>query len=74
MLAAVKKFRCQGVQLKAGDVITDALPAELERQLVEHRFARHVDPTATDDQVAAAVAVRPGGAGRGGRRTKPATA
>lgn len=73
MLAAVKKFNYKGRQLAAGDVITDDLPAELERQLLEHRFARRVDPQATDEQVAAQTAERSPGTGRGRRTAKPST-
>lgn len=65
MLAAVKRFKYDGRVLKAGDLVEPEPPAELARQLVEHRFARH-----TDQEPAG---VRPPGSGRGGRRTPAKT-
>lgn len=62
MLAAVKKFKYEGRMLAAGDLIEPEPPAELARQLVEHRFARH-----TDQEPAG---VRPPGTGRGRRSPK----
>lgn len=61
MLAAVKPFKYDGHYLKPGDVLDPEPPAELARQLVEHRFARHTDVEPAG--------VRPPGSGRGGRRT-----
>lgn len=62
MLAAVKKFKYDGRVLAAGDVLDPDPPAELARQLVEHRFARHVDQEPAG--------VRPPGTGRGRRSTR----
>lgn len=61
MLAAVKPFKYDGKILAPGDVLDPDPPAELARQLVEHRFARH-----TDKEPAG---VRPPGTGRGRRTT-----
>ena len=65
MLAAVKRFKYDGQVLKAGDVLPGEPPAELARQLVEHRFARHVDQEPEG--------VRPPGTGRGRRSSPPKT-